>query len=73
MTTALPRPLTAGRHRAPETTDEPRWATAAEFAAAWARVGRHAAPQTSGPHADEDVRGRDGDVFDWLGFTPAAG
>ncbi|MGY1742710.1 MULTISPECIES: hypothetical protein [unclassified Blastococcus] len=69
MTAVLPR--TPGRHRAPE-TDEPRWATPAEFAAAWARVGRHAAPEPSGRHAADDAPG-ERDVFDWLGFAPAAG
>ena len=69
MTTALPR--THGRHRAPESTDEPCWATPAEFLAAWTRVGRHAAPERSGRHAGSD-RPADGDVFDWLGFAPAA-
>jgi hypothetical protein len=68
-TTALPRPLTPGRHRAPESTEEPRWATAAEFSAAWARLGRHAAPEPSGRHAAYP----DGDLFDWLGSAPAAG
>lgn len=65
MTAVLPR--TSGRHRAPETDGEPRWATPAEFRAAWARAGRHAAPETSGRHSAAD-----GDVFDWLGFAPAA-
>ena len=63
MTTVLPRPSTTGRHRAPESTDEPRWATPADFRAAWMRAGRHAAPEpAAGP-----------DPFDWLGLAPAAG
>ena len=63
MTTVLPRPSTAGRHRAPEPTDEPRWATPADFRAAWMRAGRHAAPE---PAAGSDP-------FDWLGLPPTAG
>ena len=66
MTAVLPR--TTGRHRAPETTGEPGWATPAEFRAAWARAGRHAAPERSGRHATAE-----GDVFDWLGSAPDAG
>ena len=69
MTTATPR--TPGRHRASEPTEEPRWATAAEFLASWTRVGRHATPEP-GRHAAGEDRPTDGDVFDWLGFTPAA-
>jgi hypothetical protein len=67
MTTALPRPSTAGRHRAPEPAGEPRWATPADFRAAWMRTGRHAAPEPAGtaPAAT--------DPFDWLGLAPAAG
>ncbi|SEP05960.1 hypothetical protein [Trujillonella endophytica] len=65
MTAVLPRPTSAGRHRAPETSDEPRWASAAEFSAAWARAGRHAAPEASGRHASDD--------FDWVGRAAAAG
>jgi hypothetical protein len=67
MTVALTRHATTGRHRAPEPTDEPRWATPAEFAAAWTRVGRHAAPESPARHA------ADGAVFDWLRLAPAAG
>lgn len=70
MTTALPR--TPGRHRAPAPTAEPRWATPAEFLAAWGRVGRHAARKQSGRSAGAQ-RPADGTVFDWLGFAPAAG
>jgi hypothetical protein len=72
MTTALPS--SPGRHRAPEATDQPRWSTPAEFVAAWARIGRHAAPEPSGGHAAADLPdGSDGpDVFDRLGFAPAA-
>jgi hypothetical protein len=66
MTVALSRPQTTGRHRAPESTDEPRWATPADFAAAWTRVGRHAAPESPGRHA------ADGEGYDWLGVAPAA-
>lgn len=73
MTAVLPG--TTGRHRAPETAsdlattsaDDLRWADPAAFRAAWAR-GRHAAPEPSGRHAAAE----DGDVFDWLGFAPAA-
>jgi hypothetical protein len=66
MTVALPRTQTTGRHRAPEPTAEPRWATPAESAAAWTRVGRHAALESPGRHA------ADGAVVDWLGLAPAA-
>ncbi|RBY86856.1 hypothetical protein [Blastococcus sp. TF02A-26] len=62
MTTALPRPSTTGRHRAPESADEPRWASPADFRAAWMRIGRHAAAEPAGT-----------DPFDWLGVAPAAG
>ncbi|MGY1745138.1 hypothetical protein [Blastococcus sp. SYSU D00695] len=62
MTATTTQPATTGRHRAPETTDEPRWSTPREFLAAWSRVGRHAAPEDRTPD----------DPFDWLGFAPAA-
>ena len=60
MTTALQRPSTTGRHRAPEPADEPRGASPADFRAAWMRSGRHAAPEATDP-------------FDWLGLAPTAG
>jgi hypothetical protein len=69
MTAVLPR--SPGRHRAPESGDEPRWASPTEFRAA--RAGRHAAPERSGRHAADSERAADGDVFDWLGFAPIAG
>ena len=68
MTAVLPR--SPGRHRAPESTDEPRWASPADFRAAWARAGRHAAPEPSGRHAAAAHPAAD--AFDWLRFAPVA-
>ncbi len=64
MTAVLPRPT--GRHRAPESADEPRWASPADFRAAWMRTGRHAAAEPADARAATDP-------FDWLGAAPAAG